>query len=194
MQNQYACYGLYKSCRDAAWRCHVDFGVDRLPVKLIEMAHKMGIRIVRDSDVHELREGESGASIYYRDHWIIIYDDKLPNDEARMVLAHELGHILLGHSYKYGNRRFANDNDTKHKSESEADMFAVRILAPAFVLHELGVFDASGIASLCEIPKKTAAKRSARMATLEKRQKYYQNKLEIEALNGFRQFIDSYKA
>ncbi len=193
MDNLYAFYGVYKSCRNAAWRCCIDFGIDRMPVKVLDLARRMGIRVVRDSDVHELRADESGASIYFRDHWIIVYDDSLPPAESRMVLAHELGHILLGHSYKYAKRRFENEKDTKQMSESEADLFAVRLLAPACVLHELHVLDSDGIASLCEIPKKVASKRARRMAILEKRQRYYNDPLERETVACFTDFIREYR-
>lgn len=192
MTESYQYYGVYRSCRDAAWRCCIDFGIDRLPVKLMAAARHMGIHVVRNSGVHELREGEFGASIYNFDHWVIVYDDSLPAEESRMVLAHELGHILMGHEYKYASRRFISSG--KQKSEHEADMFAIRLLAPACVLHELNVLDADGIAALCRIPHDAAVKRAARMRTLEARQKFYQSKLETEAMNGFLPFIAEKRA
>ena len=187
MQNPYDYYGTYRSCRDAAWRCLLDFGIDCLPVRVMSAARQMGIHVVRDSDVRELRPGEAGAGIYNDGRWIVVYDDTLPADEARLVLAHELGHILMGHEYKYADRRF--EGGRKLKCEREADMFALRLLAPAFALHELQAFDEKAIASLCQIPKSAAKSRALRMAELEKRGKYYTSGLEKRLRERFEPFI-----
>lgn len=151
-----------------------------------------GIRIVRNSEVNELRRGEVGASIYLPSkEWIIIYDDTLEANESRLVIAHELGHILLGHEYKYAEQRFCR-SDKKLASEREADMFALRILAPACILHELSAINASQIAELCAIPIKAAKARANRMALLEKRDCYYKSKLEAEVRDRFGEYIQSF--
>lgn len=188
----YDYYGVYKSCRDAAWRCHLDFCIRSLPVSLITLAHLARIRIIKDSDVKELRENESGAGIFLNGQWIIVYDDKLNSPEARLVIAHELGHIFLGHEYKYADLRFCKGVG-RLKSEQEADLFAVRLLAPACVLHELSVYNANDIAELCSIPYDAAKKRAERMAMLENRQCFYKSDLEAKVAMNFRQFIDSKK-
>ena len=183
-------YGIYASCRDAAWRFLIDFNICALPVKLKAAAKMAGIRIVRNSDVNELHTNEVGASIFLPSkEWVIVYDDALKVNEARMVIAHELGHILLGHDYKYSVQRFAYDGK-KLKSEREADMFAMRILAPACILHEIGAIGAEEISTFCDIPMKHAESRAKRMATLEKRNFYYKSKLESEVRDKFQKYID----
>ncbi len=184
----YDFYGIYTACRDAAWRCLVDFGVKTLPVKLHPIAVSAGIRIIKNSDVNELRRDESGASIFVDGRWIIVYDDLLDTAEARMVIAHELGHIFLGHDYKYANQRFAGGK-AGLKSEREADLFAVRLLAPACVLHELDAVEPELIEKLCYIPKSTARKRASRMTVLQKRNCFYKSELESETAKGFSDFI-----
>ncbi len=184
----YNYYGIYTSCRDAAWRCHLDFQICRMPVKLTPIAKQAGIRVHRNSTVNELRRYELGASIFADGSWHIVYDDRLSSEETRMVLAHELGHIFLGHEYKYAEHRFAGGSK-KLLSESEADMFAVRLLAPACVLHELGQLDAHSIKKICEIPYRVAAERAKRMDVLEKRGLYYRSELEREVLKRFSNFI-----
>ncbi len=184
-------YGIYASCRDAAWRFLIDFNICSLPVKLKAAARIAGIRILRNSDVKELRGNEVGASIFLPSkEWVIVYDDALKANEARMVIAHELGHILLGHEYKYSEQRFAYDGK-KLKSEREADMFALRILAPACILHEIGAVTAGEICTACDIPIKHAAARAKRMATLEKRNFYYKSELESTVRDKFQKYIDS---
>ena len=189
----YDYYGVYKSCRDAAWRCHIDFCICSLPVSLLSLAHAAGIRIIKDSDACELRENESGAGIFLDGQWIIVYDDKLELSESRMVIAHELGHNFLGHEYKYADMRFQKGSG-RLKSEREADLFAMRLLAPACVLHELGASSAKEIADLCSIPRSAANKRARRMTTLENRNCFYKSSLETKVAANYRQFIDSRKS
>lgn len=187
----YDFYGIYASCRDAAWRCLIDFDVSSLPVKLISATKRVGIRVVCNSAVNELREGEYGASIFLPSgQWVIVYDDTLPTSEARMVVAHEFGHILLGHEYKYRDYRFTSGKG-KLKSEREADMFALRVLAPACVLHELKIYDSARISELCMIPKDAARTRAKRMSILEERNAFYKSRLEQEVRTKFDNFIKS---
>lgn len=187
----YDFYGVYASCRDAAWRCLIDLDVTELPVKLVAAANLAGIRVIRNSKVNELNKGERGASIYMPDkQWLIVYDDTLPTDEARMVVAHELGHILLGHEYKYADYRFTSAGG-KLKSEREADMFAVRLLAPACILHEAKILDAKKIAEVCMIPQPIANARAKRMSTLEARNMYYKSELERQVRDKFQKFIEN---
>lgn len=165
-----------------------DFGIDCLPVRVMSAARQMGVHVIRNSDSHgELRSGESGAAIFYSNRWHVIYDDSLPAEEARFVLAHELGHILMGHDYKYAEARF--ESSRKIKCEREADMFALRMLAPAFALHELQVFDAKTIAALCRIPESAAKGRALRMAELEARGKYYTSALEGRLRDRFEPYL-----
>ena len=188
MQNPYDYYGIYRSCRDAAWRCLWDFGIDRLPVSVMGAARQMGVHVMRNSESPmKLRSDEIGAAIHNGYHWHVIYDDRLPADEARFVLAHEMGHILMGHEYKYAEARF--DGSRKLKCEREADMFAMRVLAPAFALHELQALDADRIAALCRIPKSAAKSRALRMAELEKRGKYYTSELEGRLRDRFQPYF-----
>ena len=184
----YDYYGIYASCRDAAWRCQLDFNICSLPVKVHAIAKRAGIRIVKNKEVRELRSGEFGVSISDGYQWTIIYDDRMSLPESRLVVAHELGHIFLGHDYRYPISRFAFTN-RKHSFEREADMFAVRLLAPAFVLHELKITDAAGIASLCGIPLSVAIERSRRMLVLESRSRYYSSPLEKRLRERFLPWI-----
>lgn len=188
----YDFYGIYASCRDAAWRCQLDFGICRLPVKLMSIARLAGIRVVKDSAVRELRGGESGVSISDGNVWTIVYDDSLMAPEARIVIAHELGHIFMGHEYRYAVRRFAF-SPKRAGSEREADMFAIRLLAPAFVLHELKMTRADDIAALCGIPMSAALERSRRMELLEQRSRFYSSPLEKQLYAKYKPWIEDFR-
>ena len=188
----YDFYGIYASCRDAAWRCHIDYYIRSLPVHLKPIAKSSGIRIIKNSEVNELKKNEAGASLFVGGNWIIVYDDSLDITDARLVIAHELGHIFLGHEYKYSGERFLSEGD-KLLSEREADMFALRLLAPACVLHELRVFSPEAIAELCCIPVSAAKRRAKRLAELEKRQCFYKSELEVKVAEGFKPYISEQK-
>ncbi len=184
----YNYYGVYTACRDAAWECLCKCKIDRLPVKVIDTAKQMDIRVVRNSFAQMLEQDESGVSLYFQNRWIIVYDDSLPTEQKRIVLAHELGHICLNHDCKYADG--LAHGERKIKSEREADMFAIRLLAPAFALHELHVLDAQGIASLCGIPMDVARERAAQMAKLESRGQFYKSPLERKAKQLFMPYIE----
>ncbi len=188
----YDFYGIYTSCRDAAWRCQIDFETRSLPIKVLPLARSAGIAVIKNSAVNELQKNESGATIRYRGNWFIIYDDTLPNNEARMVIAHELGHILLGHEYKFEKHRFGSAT-RKLRCEKEADMFAIRLLAPACVLHELGVLNADELSNLCEIPLECATSRAARLRELEVRSQFYKSPLEKKVYDLFSDYITEYR-
>lgn len=184
----YDYYGVYTACRNAAWQCILDFEAHSLPIKIKKLAKSAGVRVVRNSYANELRPGEQGASIFAKGQWYIIYDDSMPPEDSRATLAHELGHILLGHEYKYAERRF-DQKGKKLKSEREADMFATRLLAPACVLHELGIRDAEDIAELCGIPYEMARERARRMAVLEERGMFYKSSLEAAVIKLFDEYV-----
>ena len=110
---------------------------------------------------------------------------------CRFTVAHELGHILLGHILVTGTkyRTFAK----RDEEEQAADMFAARLLAPACVLHELQATTAEQIAKICNISMQAAKHRAERMQVLEARNKYYLHPLERKVREQFDSFIKENK-
>lgn len=149
------------------------------------------IRLFKNSDVNILKPGESGKTIYHNGIFEIIYRDTEPSYRCRFTIAHELGHIFLGHlmfeTAKY--RTFVIQDDT----ESEANVFARDLLAPACVLHELQILNSNDIAQLCNISLESAKYRAERMQELEKRNKWYSHSLEREVYKQFEDFIKNYE-
>ena len=66
----------------------------------------------------------SGYAFIRNDQPVILFDKNRPIEEVRFTIAHELGHILLGHlSYR-------NQNEGIPKCyEQEADAFAAALIA-----------------------------------------------------------------
>lgn len=182
-------YAIYRDVRDSAWRCLLNFKVSSLPVDVLGIARTANIHVVRNSLVHELSGQEKGAALTNCRDWIIIYDDTQPVDVCRFTLAHELGHVFLGHDLKYAKYAGIQEFVGKGKSEQQADAFALRLLCPACILHDLGLTTAEQIATVCRVPLDVAAHRADRMRELNKRNKFFTNPLEKQVYNNFLTYL-----
>ncbi len=184
-------YGLYKDARNAAWQCLLNFNVCTLPVVVSEIARAVDIVVLKDSDANILKENQSGMTVVQNRKFYIVYKDSENSRRCRFTIAHELGHIFLGHllinTPTY--RTFIVRNDT----ESAANVFARDLLAPACVLHELQITDAESIAKLCNISLEAAGYREKRMRELENRNAWYMHPLESEVRKQFGKFIEKNK-
>lgn len=181
-------YGLYKNARDAAWKCLIDFNVTELPVKLLKIAQEADIKVIKNSTVHELALHESGVSLFDGGRWYIVYDDDETRQRCRFTIAHELGHIFLGHELRKG--FYARTFDiTKPAVEQEADVFASRLLAPVCVLWALNAYTALEISKLCDISQTVAQIRAERMLILKKRNRFLTSPLEKEVIKNFDNYI-----
>lgn len=185
-------YGIYKDVRDAAWQCLLDFEITALPVDLLKIANEAQIKVLKNSEVNILSGGESGICLLDGNAWYLVYDDESNIGRRRFTIAHELGHIFLGHSLLkgYHGRTF---NTEKPQVERDADMFAARLLAPACVLWGLDIHDAQDIARVCNISKAAAKARAERMAVLYQRQKFLVHPLERKVYAQFGNYIEQKK-
>lgn len=185
-------YGKYKSARNASWQCILDFSIDKLPVMVTDIIKKSDdIRLYKDSDVHILEDNESGKTMHYNNLFEIVYRDTEPSYRCRFTVAHELGHIFLGHlmTNTFAYRTFASSDN----NESAANVFARDLLAPACVLHELQALTPEQIAKLCNISISAAKVRAERMQVLEARNKFYLHPLERQVYKQFKQYIKEYR-
>lgn len=87
----------------------------------------------------------------------IWYNDTLDTTKVRFTLAHELGHILLGHE---------KDDEVSRK---EASCFARNLLIPTPVIDELGIVTAHDIASVFDVSAQMAEVSANHLAS----DKYY---------------------
>lgn len=176
-------YGKYKHARNAAWRCLIDYNVTSLPVKILEIAKESGMRVIKNSIANKLIKSQKGRSYIYQNEILIIYDDTLPKTVIRYTVAHELGHVFLGH-------------DLEHPTigmENEANVFASRLLAPACVLWALKLHTPKEISKLCDISYQSAKIRAERMEILYKRNKFLLSPLEGQVYKNFESFIKETK-
>ena len=182
-------YGQYKNARNASWRCLIDYKVNSLPVKVSWIAKQADITLLKDSVANLLSKNESGTTLMQNDKLYIIYADEQSPQRCRFTIAHELGHIFLGHLFNDSGNGFATIDDAEHS----ANIFARDLLAPACVLHELQTINAAAIANLCDISLEAATYRAERMAELERRNAFYLHPLERRVKEQFAEFINKRK-
>lgn len=183
-------YGKYKNARNASWQCILDYNINKLPVVVTDIIKQSNnIKLIKNSTVNILKQGESGMTLVDNNIFNIIYNDNESSYRCRFTIAHELGHIFLGHLLiqKVEYRTFAVKND----SESSANVFARDLLSPACVLHELHVINAADIAKLCNISREAATYRADRMKMLELHNAWYLHPLERAVKKQFSDFIRS---
>lgn len=187
-------YGKYKNTRDASWLCLIEFGFRKLPIQVLDIARALRITVLKYSQVemNKLKPNESGTTVFIGNKIYIIYRDSESIQRCRFTIAHELGHILLGHKLT-DNRYFRKFDISKPEIEIEADVFASRLLAPACVLWGLNLHTADEIDTFCNISKESAQLRADRMKILYKRNKFLTSPLERRVFNNFSDFINQNK-
>ena len=151
--------------------------------------------VVKNSEVKLLSPSEYGCSIVDRSgKWTIIYEDSDPKGRIRFTLAHELGHILLGHELAAGFGHYRKITAGRPVFEQQADEFAARLLAPACVLWALDITAADEIAALCDISRAAAEYRAERMKVLKGRGKFLAHPLEQQVYAAFQPWIEKQKS
>lgn len=186
-------YGIYQNLRNSTWQCFLDFHIRSLPIDLLRISRAVDVPIIPNSRVGELLPHELGKTYCDGKHWVIIYDDTLPLKRARFVVAHELGHYLLGHNVSFTKYAANATASGRSPAERQADHFAARLLCPACVLWGLGVQTPEEIEALCLVEAKVARQRFRRMQTLYARNCFLQDPLEKQVYEQFLPYIQATK-
>lgn len=188
MQN----YDIYKQARDMAWKFLIENNVTELPVNLTKICQNNNYRLLLDSKHTFLDVNDRGVSFFKDGQWHIILTPSETLSARRYTLAHELGHIYLGHinGGKYG-RLDGIQEISKTDDEYQAERFAIDILSPACVLWGLGLHTANDISEVCNISITAAQRRAERMAVLYQRNKFLTSPLEKQVFEQFRPFINN---
>ncbi len=209
-------YKRYTEIRDADWQLILDLKIGKLPVKISEVLAALGIEIHTYKDNYEVLVGFGlkekmktcdAFTLFLNDKYVIFYDETKSHDRIRFTLAHELGHIILGSGFTkmpsglLVSTRNSEPSENDAPEETEANMFAARLLAPSCVLHELKLFTVEDIMKYCNITKTSAAFRLKRLMLLEERNErfilerghgcFYQSPLEQEVRQQFNDYINT---
>lgn len=182
-------YRKYQNARDLAWRVLLQEKVTALPVDIVALCRKMGIRV----QYYKPTDGNDGYCTIFLGRPRIFVSGECSPERQRFTIAHELGHILLGH---VGRAELVNrePSGTDNPIEHDANVFASRLLAPACVLWALDARTPEQIAALCRISLQAATFRAERMELLYARNKFLISSLERQVYEQFGAFIAEKKA
>lgn len=195
-------YKSYQRSRDAAWQLLIDAGADQLPINLNIICEKLGVNvytyqraesILSKTGLTKLTQDTDGMTFLIGEKPIIMYDPIRYAPRIRFTIAHELGHLILGHVSK-GQCTVMNREPAPNDAPEEmaANQFATRLLAPACVLWGLNLHSAEEIADVCQISHQAAAFRAERMAILYERGKFLTSPLERQVYSQFGPFIKEF--
>lgn len=181
-------YKDYQYSRDAAWRILIDCHITELPVRALDICKALDITVRRTT----LTAGPEGRSVALNGRPVILLAAGPAPERRRFTLAHELGHIMLGHMGLVGlvNREPSPEDDPL---EQAANVFASRLLAPACVLWGCGVQSAGEIAQMCGISQAAAQFRWERLQILYRRNKFLLSPLERQLYAQFRPYIEAHR-
>ncbi|MEZ3454296.1 MAG: ImmA/IrrE family metallo-endopeptidase [Oscillospiraceae bacterium] len=184
-------YGVYQNVRNASWQCLIDCSIGSLPVPISHICEIYGGKTVNNSDVHILQGGQSGQIIVDGNEFSIIVNDNESVNRIRFTIAHELGHYLLGHLGSDITNLNRGYDSIKPIQETEADIFASRLLAPACVLWGINAQTVEQISEVCGISYAAAKIRAERMEVLRKRGKFLTSPLERKVYQQFENYIQN---
>ncbi|MBS6475551.1 MAG: ImmA/IrrE family metallo-endopeptidase [Clostridiales bacterium] len=159
-------YTDYQASRDLAWEILIREKITELPVSMVDLCRQLGVDVRRSS------VRSAGYSMLIDDCPTIVVNGDDPTARQRFTAAHELGHILLKHTDKYG-VMYRDPSPKDDPKEQAANVFAARLLAPAIVLRDLKVTNAEQIEKLCDISKPAAEYRMRRLQLLYDREQRF---------------------
>lgn len=179
-------YKDYQNARDSVWRLLIDLGISELPINTVKVCAELEIKL----HYYEPTDESDGMSCYINGVPHIFVSSAVSPERRRFTVAHEIGHIILGHVGKFelANRE---PSPTDNPVEQKANVFASRLLAPACVLWGCNVRTAEQIQELCKISKTAAEYRMQRMKELYKRNKFLTSPLERDVYSQFQSFIEN---
>ncbi len=94
--------------------------------------------------------------------YVTVYDHETLIERIRWTIAHEIGHIFMGHLTDFEFTQLHGRLDSKQYwvLEREANVFAAELLAPISILKRIRLCSAEDIARLCQISNDAAKNRA----------------------------------
>lgn len=191
-------YGKYTGARDASWQCLIDCRISSLPVRICDLGEQLGIGLYKYS-VNRDPIVQAGLGAFLTadgfslqapsGRLMVFFNDRLGHHRVRFTVAHEYGHILLGHTGSSAWPQGTLLSSPDLKKERDANVFASRLLAPACVLWGCGAQTAEQIAQLCDISVDAAQVRAQRMQLLCRRNAWLHSPLERSVFSQFQPYI-----
>ena len=189
-------YNRYKNDRDLAWKIILDTGIRNLPVKIVRVCNSFNIKVKGCN-----MESSGKTALSPDGGYMILINSREPPKRQRFTCAHELGHILLGHVDELG-KAYRDPHKEDNPHETDANVFASRLLAPSIVLRDIGAFTANDISRIFDISIEAARFRAERLELLMKREEKHLetrnrscfgiSRYEREVEKQFREFIEKF--
>ena len=169
--------------KEVAWSFLKQYGINSFRINVgnvldivemhdnwIAMSYQSGRDFIEKMGVENQIAESKALTLVYKSptekklQYAILYKDELPYNEKVFVLLHEIGHILLKHTYTGAILGKSNDESKTNEQEREADIFACEVMAPSCVLkNKLGVNTAEGIQEITMIPPEAATEYAGEM-------------------------------
>lgn len=185
-------YNNYKIARDKVWEILIECGICELPINLAEVINHYGIYLIKYSDSDYISRHnsptEDGYSRLIDGKPVIYYNDKRSEHRVRFTVAHEIGHVLLGHLSEGETLHRNTEQDTPNPKEQQANIFARDLLMPAVVINQLAN-SAKDISQLCNVSEQSAQIRWLRLQELRQRNKFCLHPCERQVYNNFSTYI-----
>lgn len=181
----------YYNVRNNAWDFLIKNNINEYPLSINKIIKQNNWYLVdyqvycnyKGKDIFELISKFPDAFTVQdkNNNFLICFNTQNNKQRIRFSIAHEIGHIVLGHLYK------------NEKLEKEANMFASRILMPMLLIKELGITTPEELANICDVSIEAATFRFKRFNEIMGREKFYTNPLEIKLLNLLKDYINNIK-
>ena len=165
---------FFRPIRSAA-RVLGEAGIGTYPVSPRQILRHFGIRCLSYGQFCRMTDytaeecfnlfGKDASSVRRGDRYLILYNEERTDHlRFRFTVAHELGHIFLGHHEEAGTTGPISAGSALYRvMEQEADCFARNLLCPAPAMKELfrTYFAPTAIQRRCPCPGKSARSGSA---------------------------------
>ena len=200
-------YGQYKGVRNGTWELLIQSSLGRLPVPVFQLTGQLGIPVIDYAAAQTYLQtlhlaghchDNDGFALCSGDFWCVFLGDQASHWQSRLfTLAHELGHVFLGHRMQTQTRldtppiHYTKINNPSLNTgiERAANLFATRLLSPACVLWALSLRMPTHIVGHCGIPLYWAQKRAERMELLYQRDQFLQTQRERDLFSLFTEYI-----
>lgn len=106
---------------------------------IFNLVRDLGIKVIPYGEkgfLKLLKISKDGFSVYNNRNFYIFYNPFQITTRQNFTIAHELGHIVLGHHKLTGKRYIAHSN-SNNILERQANIFARNILMPAYETKEM---------------------------------------------------------
>lgn len=189
-------YTAYNEARNLM----AELDIQSLPVDPFKITQQLKIELMTYTEADELfpdritklRNKKIDAIVckpdYSIEEYIIFYDDSRPYERVRFTIAHEIGHVRIGHITRSINQftRYSY-NKTTDPIEQEADTFAGELLRPPILLALTGISNYYDIQQICNVSFQAANVGERQIKTV---QKFMYNKCKEEIKFYANQFYD----